>query len=716
MTDVSLNDLVKQLRDLQQADVIMKLNDRNVVDILRLLRTRNITDIVYTTSGKEYLTRNQVLREVQDEIELSGGRINIIDLPNLIQVDFLTVERAVVELREQDTRIRVIDGEIITPSYVSFIVRDAASWLKENGCLSVSEFAKKHQLSSAFTIQILTDHISSGALSAVFNEDVIHTKTFVASQCRKMLCSLLGATIPTTIGDVSKAHYIRGASNFSDQLKGPLSAMGKLDSGTYTPHVFENTCLSRLRSALMSNGYVTYNQIREWGITKAYLVSAFNPPSINDTRCSKKGKCKGKEKTRGGIANSKSYDLTIATKDYPLAGHTLSSCFLLDRHFEVLEPLVEELISGETVSVDIFAHLPSVLDESIDGEPVIQCVMTHFPKLEEICQVYGNRYLFLKSAANGIIEDMRADFRKNNQSPTTQYIVDTLAHKLGAHTLRSNEAMNDIIFKTFSNHITEFLKEMDNFASMKGVQMKRKRQQEIYDVCAKAWEMVWQLNKGCSWIAANIKVESDVHAIHKGILTNEGHAILGCLLLDEAANNSVLNAWGSKVDMLNVNPASLTPAQVKAGVAAMGNKSVFKQLADIVYGGKDINTLVTSLQDYCSNGEVSMSCFHTPSKKTDREAFSAAGANIIHKLEEASFTNCDSNNIGDLFSLMVSCTLWNKSRCIMKFPGKCLSSAISALEDDNLTSGMKIVVKCLTSKERPTQADVEVLETYTSGC
>ncbi|KAK2563481.1 E3 UFM1-protein ligase 1-like protein [Acropora cervicornis] len=36
--------------------------------------------VIYTTDGKEYLTPQQLEREIKDELFVHGGRINVVDL------------------------------------------------------------------------------------------------------------------------------------------------------------------------------------------------------------------------------------------------------------------------------------------------------------------------------------------------------------------------------------------------------------------------------------------------------------------------------------------------------------------------------------------------------------------------------------------------------------------------------------------------------------
>ena len=47
-----------------------------------------LLDVIFTNDGKEYLTPQQLIKEMKDELYVRGGRVNTVDLAKELNVDF----------------------------------------------------------------------------------------------------------------------------------------------------------------------------------------------------------------------------------------------------------------------------------------------------------------------------------------------------------------------------------------------------------------------------------------------------------------------------------------------------------------------------------------------------------------------------------------------------------------------------------------------------
>jgi hypothetical protein len=52
--------------------LICRLSERNCVEVVSLLLEKGLIDLVFTTDGKEYLTNDQLRREIEDELFVQG--------------------------------------------------------------------------------------------------------------------------------------------------------------------------------------------------------------------------------------------------------------------------------------------------------------------------------------------------------------------------------------------------------------------------------------------------------------------------------------------------------------------------------------------------------------------------------------------------------------------------------------------------------------------
>ena len=50
-----------------------KLSERNCIEIVNKLVSLGLLEIIYTIDGKEYVTPNQLEREIRDELVVHGG-------------------------------------------------------------------------------------------------------------------------------------------------------------------------------------------------------------------------------------------------------------------------------------------------------------------------------------------------------------------------------------------------------------------------------------------------------------------------------------------------------------------------------------------------------------------------------------------------------------------------------------------------------------------
>ena len=58
----------------QLSSTAHKLSERNCVEIVQKLIHLGLIEVIYTTDGKEYLTPQQLEREIKDELFVHGGK------------------------------------------------------------------------------------------------------------------------------------------------------------------------------------------------------------------------------------------------------------------------------------------------------------------------------------------------------------------------------------------------------------------------------------------------------------------------------------------------------------------------------------------------------------------------------------------------------------------------------------------------------------------
>jgi len=83
-----------------------------------------LLEVIYTLNGREYVTPKQLELEIQDELLRHQGRLNVIDLQPLLNVDLNHIQRKVDEIVKKNKQLQLVDGELIANYYLDNIAEE----------------------------------------------------------------------------------------------------------------------------------------------------------------------------------------------------------------------------------------------------------------------------------------------------------------------------------------------------------------------------------------------------------------------------------------------------------------------------------------------------------------------------------------------------------------------------------------------------------------
>jgi len=72
------------------------------------------TQVYFTQDGKEYVTPEQLESEIHDELLQHGGKLGILNLPTLLNVDLSYIEARLSDMLKRSRRLQIVNGEIMT--------------------------------------------------------------------------------------------------------------------------------------------------------------------------------------------------------------------------------------------------------------------------------------------------------------------------------------------------------------------------------------------------------------------------------------------------------------------------------------------------------------------------------------------------------------------------------------------------------------------------
>ncbi|KAK4492027.1 hypothetical protein RD792_002817 [Penstemon davidsonii] len=160
--DEELLELQRQFEFAQQAKSSIRLSERNVVELVHKLHQLQIIDfdLLHTTSGKEYITPEQLRNEIVIEIN-KQGRVSLIDLADTIGVDLYYVEKQSNDVVSNDASLMLINGEIISNFYWDTVSEEINERLQECSQISLAEIAAQLQVGSELLVSILEPRLGT---------------------------------------------------------------------------------------------------------------------------------------------------------------------------------------------------------------------------------------------------------------------------------------------------------------------------------------------------------------------------------------------------------------------------------------------------------------------------------------------------------------------------------------------------------------------------
>ncbi|XP_076872820.1 E3 UFM1-protein ligase 1 isoform X2 [Brachyhypopomus gauderio] len=275
----------------QFAETVQKLSERNCIEIVAKLVEEKKLDVVHTLDGKEYITPSQISREIRDELYVHGGRINIVDLKKIMNVDLVHVESRASELARSDRTIRLILGQLIDENYLDQLAEEVNDKLQESGQVNIAELCKTYDLPGDFLTEELCSRLGRVIQGQVdqFNKGIIFTQAFVSRHKARIRGLFSAITRPTPVSNLIGLYGFQENLLYSvlqelvncGRLKGCVVG-GRQDKTVYVPDIYSRTQNSWVDSFLKQNGYLEFDALSRLGIPDpvSYIKKRFKSQKL----------------------------------------------------------------------------------------------------------------------------------------------------------------------------------------------------------------------------------------------------------------------------------------------------------------------------------------------------------------------------------------------------------------------------------------------------
>ncbi|KAK9956318.1 hypothetical protein ABG768_014060 [Culter alburnus] len=259
----------------QFADTVQRLSERNCIEIVAKLVLDKKLDVVHTLDGKEYVTPVQISREIRDELYMQRGRINVVDLQKIINVDLVHVEGRANEIAKSDKGLQLILGQLIDKTYLDRLAEEVNDKLQEAGQVNIAELCKTYDLPGDFLTEELNSRLGRVIQGQIdqYNRGVIFTQAFIARH-KACICGLFSAiTRPTQISNLINLYGFQENLLYSvleelvnsGRLKGSVVG-GRQDKAIYIPDIYSKAQSTWVDSFLKQNGYLEFEALTRLGI------------------------------------------------------------------------------------------------------------------------------------------------------------------------------------------------------------------------------------------------------------------------------------------------------------------------------------------------------------------------------------------------------------------------------------------------------------------
>ncbi|KAM6185683.1 E3 UFM1-protein ligase 1 [Rhynchocyon petersi] len=333
----------------QFAEATQRLSERNCIEIVNKLIAQKQLEVVHTLDGKEYITPAQISKEMRDELHVRGGRVNIVDLQQVINVDLTHIENRISDIIKSEKQVQLVLGQLIDENYLDRLAEEVNDKLQESGQVTISELCKTYDLPGNFLTQALTQRLGriiNGHID-LDNRGVIFTEAFVARHKARIRGLFSAITRPTAVNPLISKYGFQEQLLYSvleelvnsGRLRGTVVG-GRQDKAVFIPDIYSRTQSTWVDSFFRQNGYLEFDALSRLGIPDAvsYIKKRYKTTQLLFLRAA----CVGQE--------------------------------LVDQ----VEASVEEAISSGTW-VDIAPLLPSSLSVE-DASMLLQQVMRTFSK------------------------------------------------------------------------------------------------------------------------------------------------------------------------------------------------------------------------------------------------------------------------------------------------------------------------------------------------
>lgn len=230
--------------------------------------------MVYTTDGKEYITPEYLQKEVEDEIYVHGGRVNLVELAQILNVDLYHINTIAERISKERNDLYLVLGQLLDENYLQKIAIEINEKLAQDGELSVSDLTIQFDLPSEFLLsQVMEKYLGKLIKGRQDSTDsrIFFTPSYISRCKAKIRGGLIALTHPTSATQIIQQIGIQERIFFA--LFSEVNPAGVLTSrqhgAQYIPNVYTKNQRDWVESFYRQNSYLEYDAVNRLGVSDA---------------------------------------------------------------------------------------------------------------------------------------------------------------------------------------------------------------------------------------------------------------------------------------------------------------------------------------------------------------------------------------------------------------------------------------------------------------
>ncbi|KAG5326650.1 UFL1 ligase, partial [Pseudoatta argentina] len=279
MSNVDWEEVKRLAADFQKAQLsstLQKLSERNCIEIITTLVENKLLDIIFTNDGKEYVTSQHLRKEIKDELYIHGGKISLVNLAQILNVNLSQITKAVTEIEKHNKGLKVILGQLIDKSYISKIAEEINDKLVQHGCINVAELTLTYNLPSDFLLSVVEKELGKIIHAIQDSQDpkIFYTESFIARNKAKIKGALSAITKPTLLSailgqcGVPERIFFSILDSLQEVKQVPGVVTGKQSGNSiYIPIIYSKSQNEWVENFYKQNGYLEYDALTRLGIS-----------------------------------------------------------------------------------------------------------------------------------------------------------------------------------------------------------------------------------------------------------------------------------------------------------------------------------------------------------------------------------------------------------------------------------------------------------------